>query len=294
MTLPVLEQYLARLPRSAQAGTRIWLDDDGRAQGRYFNCTLTSAFQPVRALGSDRIVAYEAFTRSYSEADHGLSLWKLLDHAANEEESIELDRLSRMLHAINYYRQPQARDTDLLLSVHERLLAAVSSNHGIAFRRILEGLGLPFEKVVLQLPPTSGNQGWLLTHVADNYRRNGFRFAVNVVNAAEGLALLTRVRPDVIKVDAREIADRAGTEKLLAEAAASGIRVVFKRVENAKTLATLGDIADSLDQAVFAQGHLLDFPKPALGMFNPNLNSCAVANLPRVKQATVDTDSRAG
>ncbi|MGZ5818825.1 MAG: EAL domain-containing protein [Burkholderiaceae bacterium] len=264
MSFPVLDKYLAILSQTPEAHTSVWLDAEGRAQGRYFNCTLTSAFQPIRALETAQIIGYEAFARSYSENDAGLSLWKILDHAANDDESVELDRLCRMLHAINFFRQPEAVGADLYLAVHDRLLTAVSTNHGIAFRRILEGLGLPINKVVLQLPAVTEHQGWLLSYVADNYRRNGFRFAVNVANAAEALALLTRVRPDVIKVDAREIVPMAANVKLLEVAQERGIRVIFKRLESLKALEALRQLNESEGQAIYAQGHWWNAPDPSL------------------------------
>lgn len=271
MRFPVLANYLARLPHTAEPGAHVWLDNQGRAQGRYFNCTLTSAFQPVRALASGEIVAYEAFLRSYSEQDAGLSLWKLLDHAASDDESIELDRLCRMLHAINFYRQPeagQAAHADLYLSVHSRLLAGVSGNHGMAFRRILDGLGLPRERIVLQLPVITENQGWLLNYVADNYRLNGFRFAVNANDAKEALQILEQVRPDVIKVDAREIGELPLVRKLLHQADEANIRVVFKRTENRQVLEALDLIGGETGRVIHVQGKLWDSPWHALSVFS--------------------------
>ncbi len=267
MPFPELEKYLERLADAGQAGARIWLDGAGRVQGRYFNCTLTSAFQPVRMVDSIGIAGFEAFVRSYSERDSGLSLWRLLDHAASDDESIELDRLCRMLHAINFYRQADTGQADLYLSVHDRLLAAVESNHGTAFRRILDGLGLPVEKIVLQLPAVVRNQGWLLSQVADNYRRNGFRFALNTTDATEVLGLLERVRPDVIKVDAREIVNEEAALKLLVRTRELGIRVIFKRVDNLKALNILRSLGLRGEQAIHAQGHLWDLPQAALGAF---------------------------
>ncbi|HEY8100904.1 MAG TPA: EAL domain-containing protein [Burkholderiaceae bacterium] len=266
MSFPVLNKYLAILSHTPGNETSVWLDAQGRAQGKYFNCTLTSVFQPIRVLDSTQIIGYEAFARSYSENDAGLSLWKILDHAASDDESVELDRLCRMLHAINFFRQPEAVDADLYLAVHDRLLAAVSTNHGIAFRRILEGLGLPINKIVLQLPAVTEHQGWLLSYVADNYRRNGFRFAVNVSNAAEALALLTRIRPDVIKVDAREIVPMAANLKLLEVAQQRGIQVIFKRLETLKALEALRHLNESDGQAIYTQGHLWDIPDPSLAV----------------------------
>lgn len=259
-----LERYLARLSSTPQAGMRVWADAGGRAQGRYFNSTLTSAFQAIRHLGTGRIAGYEGFARSYSESDQGLCVWKLLDHAANDDESVELDRLCRMLHSINFFRQPEAAGGDLYLSVHARLLAAVDGNHGTAFRRMLELLDLPQHRIVLQLPVVPQHQGWLVKYVADNYRRNGFRVAVNVGEATQGLALLQCIRPEALKLDARTIVQERDAAKLLAECAQRGIGVIFKRVENMSMLAQLEQLAAHSGQALLAQGFLWDLPQASL------------------------------
>ena len=185
MSFPVLQDYLARLSGSASTTSSIWLDHAGCAQGRFFNCTLSSTFHPIRALQGGAVQAYEGLARSVAAQDQGLSLWRLLDHAASDDESVELDRLCRLLHAINFFRQAGDDGQDLYLNVHDRLLSAVSSNHGHAFRRILDALELPLPRVVLQLPAASPQQSWLLNYVADNYRRNGFRLAINVAAAGQ-------------------------------------------------------------------------------------------------------------
>jgi EAL domain-containing protein (putative c-di-GMP-specific phosphodiesterase class I) len=235
MSFPALERYLARLYGNAHAGMRVWVDAEGRALGRYFNSTLTSAFQPVRELGSGHVIGYEGFARSYSESDQGLCLWKLLDHAASDDESVELDRLCRILHAVNFFHQSEAAGKDLYLSVHARLLAAVEGNHGTAFSRILRMLELPQERIVLQLPQIVEHQSWLVNYVVDNYRRNGFRIAVNAVNPADALALVRKVNPAVVKVDARHLAREAPALGLLKECGERGVEVIFKRVESGAT-----------------------------------------------------------
>ncbi|WP_317204933.1 EAL domain-containing protein [Janthinobacterium sp.] len=264
MSFPVLKNYLARLSDANQAATSVWLDAEGRALGRFFNCTMTSAFQPLRRLDTGAVLAFEGLARSVSAADQGLSLWKLLDHAASDDESVELDRLCRMLHAINFFRQEQEREADLYLSVHDRLLSAVSSNHGHAFQRILDALGLPIGRIVLQLPAVTPNQGWLLNYVADNYRRNGFRLAVNAASAREALGLLERLRPDAFKIDARALADASATRELLAQCEAARIRVIFKRLETRQEREGLLRLGEAAGVAVFAQGYLLDAPAAVL------------------------------
>jgi EAL domain-containing protein (putative c-di-GMP-specific phosphodiesterase class I) len=263
MSHPALDEYIARLPRVPMPGHRIWLNAAHQAQGRYFNCTLTSVFQPLRMPASGRVLAHEAFIRSAADGQPGLSVWRLLEGAASDEESIELDRLCRMLHAVNFFRQPGAHAADLYLSVHERLLAAVSNNHGMVFRRVLESLGLPLRRIVLQLPQARSSHRFLLQYVADNYQRSGFRVALNVADAAEGLRLMQLMRPDAIKVDARALADPAAAHELAQACASRGVGLVFKRIETQ----TVADAVTGMHEPalpVLLQGCLWDQPQPWL------------------------------
>ena len=311
MLFPTLDKYLARLQdnspqkgrASVQSGQspsispnqthRVWLDADGRVQGSYFNTALTSVFQPIRqiAVGPDveridsdkhvnQIIGYEGFAHSYSPNDNGLYLWKLLDHAASDDESIELDRLCRMLHSINFYRQsPEGypsvhltQNTTLYLSVHARLLAAVDSNHGMAFRRILKLLGLPHENIVLQLPKITATQSWLLNYVMDNYRRNQFRLAINADTVAEAHSLLERVRPDVLKIDGRGVVNNDETQRLLDITQKRGIQIIFKRLEKLRDFESVQKLAQQTFVAngarISAQGFFWDLPQASLDVFS--------------------------
>lgn len=267
MPFPELNDYLARLSTTGRSGGSVWLDSQGQAQGRFFNCTITSAFQPLRQLGTGQVRAYAGLARSVAASDAGLSLWRLLDHAASDDESIALDRLCRMLHSINFFRQPAAIDVDLYLNVHDRLLSAVSSNHGYAFRRILDALGLPRAQVVLQLPTVTANQGWLLGYVADNYRRNGFRLALQAGSAEQALQLLGQLRPATIELDARRASNDPSLEALFSGAATAGVALVFKRLDDAAVLAGLEhafDAAGAPDGVALLQGRLFDMPQARL------------------------------
>lgn len=263
MPFPALNAYLQRLSDSSRAPSTIWLDAHGQAHGRFFNCTLTSAFQPIRAV-SGQLLGFEGLARGASAADAGLSLWRMLDHAASDDESIELDRLCRMLHAINFFRQPEAEGVDLYLHVHDRLLSAVSSNHGHAFRRILHALGLPVEQIVLQLPAASAARRWLVNYVADNYRRNGFRLALNAATPAEAADVLEQFRPDVVKVDAAVFDGGAGLERLLVLAQARSAKLVFKRVESQASLELIEQASANTGVEAYVQGYLIGVPRAAL------------------------------
>lgn len=283
MTSPALQQYLRHLQLANPANTHIRLDAQGQALGRYFHSTLTSTFQPVRAHLDQHIVAYDGYARSYAVDSEGLHIWKLLDHAANDDESVELDRLCRILHTINFYQQASSQTTtlDLFLSIHTRLLTAVEGNHGAAFRRILHLLELPQQQIVLQLPQIIPNQRWMLQHVADNYRRNGFRIGVHASDTLQALELMAKIRPDVIKIDVRQVvAKDAGAESaqhdslrtLLKHANQLGSRVIFKRIETDQQLQSLAQIVEELSAnqtlPYFLQGFLLDTTKANLGVDN--------------------------
>lgn len=287
MSFSVLQGYLSRLPKTAGPDQRIWLGDDGRVRGKFFNCTLTSVFQPVRRLDSGDVVAHEAFVQSYSAADSGLSIWKLLERAASDDESVALDRLCRMLHVLNFYRQSANLQEDLYLSVHGRLLAAVGSNHGMVFRRILDSLGLPLQRILLQLPQTTPNQGWLLNYVIDNYRRNGFRVGINAANAADGLRLLDAVRPDVIKLDVRQLGDPAGIETLQLKCWTRGVPLVFKRVESGKVVDLLAGL-QAQGNPVLVQGYAGDLGKETIGQ-----PFASTSSAPHSWSAAIDLQSAA-
>ena len=265
MPYPALNDYLARLPSPGPAPAGVWRNAAGQAVGRFFNCSLTSTFQPIRDAASFSLAGHEGLVRSVAPGDAGLSLWSLLEGAASDDESVALDRLCRMLHAINFFRQPDAGSGDLYLNVHQRLLSAVSSNHGHAFKRIFDALGLPLGQVVLQLPAVTPAQGWLLNYVADNYSRNGFRLALNASSHGQALGLLDQVRPHALKLDAAALPAQAELVQLLRRAHAAGARLIVKRVEAQATLALLERAGEEAGVAPYVQGKLIGPARADLG-----------------------------
>lgn len=266
MHTPTLQNYLSRLHDNHHehgAGSTLWLDEQGRARGRYVNATLTSAFQAIRSGDDGQVLAYEGYARSYSASDQGLNIWKLLDYAASDDESVELDRLCRLLHAINFYRQAESVHLDLYLSVHSRLLAAVAGNHGMALRRILDALELPHQQIILQLPLITPSQRWVLSHVAENYRRNGFRIGANAGNLAQASDLLERLRPAAIKLDISQANDAQAQSQLLEQAERQQYAIIFKCIESEKNYQTLQNAHDTISPYC-VQGFLFDRPKAGL------------------------------
>ena len=200
MSHAALHDYLVRLASGASPSGSLSIDGDGEVHGRIFNTRLGSEFHPLHVLGGGEVAGYAGRVRPVAPEDQGLPLWRILDGAAGDNESVELDRLCRMLHAVNFFRRADVGKHTLYLNVHDRLLSAVSSNHGMAFRRILDGLELPVDQVVLQLPAVNARQNWMLNYVADNYRRNGFRIAVKVAMPAQVSSVLGHAAIDAVRI----------------------------------------------------------------------------------------------
>ncbi|MCG2584354.1 EAL domain-containing protein [Massilia sp. TS11] len=254
MKHPILQAYLERLANAAGTNSSLWRAPDGVTQGRFFKATLTSAFQPIRSFDGGKLLGFDALVRSGPDGAAGLSPFKLLDGAASEEESIHLDRLCRTLHAINFFRQADEQSGELYLRVHDRLLAAVDSNHGYAFLRILQALELPIHRIVLALPATSPTQAWLLNYVADNYRRNGFRLAVQAASIAGAADAVERIRPAAIKLDASIVSDPLALRDLILACRSNAARLIVKRVESLATLDQLALAAEGAETSVAVQG----------------------------------------
>ncbi|WP_051293452.1 EAL domain-containing protein [Pseudoduganella violaceinigra] len=228
MSYPALHAYLARLATGETPSSSLRIGGDGEVHGHIFNCWLGSAFHPIRELGSGLVTGFAGRVRGVADEDRGLPVWSYLDGAASDDESIALDRLCRTLHAINFFRNEEPDKHTLHLNVHDRLLSAVSSNHGMAFRRILDSLGLPLKQVMLQLPAVNARQNWMLNYVADNYRRNGFRISVKVATASQLPTVLGHAHVEAVRIASLQGATVAELTHALAQAAAQEVKVLVK------------------------------------------------------------------
>lgn len=228
MSYPALNAYLERLATGETPSSSLRLSGNGEVQGHIFNCWLGSAFHPIRELGSGKVTACAGRVRGVTEEDRGLPVWTYLDGAASDDESVALDRLCRTLHAINFFHSEELAAHTLHLNVHDRLLSAVSSNHGMAFRRILDSLGLPLEKIVLQLPAVNARQNWMLNYVADNYRRNGFRVSVKVASAIQLPSVFGHARVNAARIASLHGATVTDLTSVLAQAAALNVEILVK------------------------------------------------------------------
>lgn len=241
--------YLASLPGRPKSGHLLWRDELGQVQGRFHQCSLGSAFAPIVRLADRAVTGHAGTVRTYAGEHVGLAAWNLFALASDDAALVALDRLCRLVHAVNYFAS--GGDGTLVLNVHNRLLAAVAEDHGAAFRRAVQALGLPQRQIVIQVPASANDNLPLLLQVVGNYRRNGFAVGLQAKDPAEAGALIAHARPDWLRLDMSRLWTDRQLAALRATAEEAGVTLSGRHVDTPSAwdrLATAG--------IPFAQGSL--------------------------------------
>jgi EAL domain-containing protein (putative c-di-GMP-specific phosphodiesterase class I) len=248
-------QLIAKLSSQPEMHAALRVEENGAVVGRFYEFDLASGFQSIVRLANKEIVGYDAYARSHGRDGDAISPWGLFSRAADDATVVQLDRLCRLVHTINYFSQPGA-NVPLYLRVHGRLLAAISQDHGKAFRRMIDALTIPASDIVLQLPTEATQDVLLVGIIIGNYQKSGFKVGVHANNVHDAQSLINLHSPQVVKLDARTIGDaERHIPALLATARSRGTQLVFTRIENARVADTLEGLG-----AEFGQGYLYDTP----------------------------------
>lgn len=248
--------FLDRLPLARDGGRQLRRLPEGGVVGDWFGCELSSVFQPIVIPGTGAITGYEAYLRILGSGERSLSPWTLFSANADDDRLIALDRLARTAHALNFVTSVD-RDSLLFLNVHGRLLAAVSGDHGAAFRKVVDALGLAPERIVIETPLAASSQPELLAFVLRNYRNNGFRVAVNVESPAQWQHIASSAWPQYVKIDRRKLGPPEEARERIEW---------LNALRNDSTLIVthMEDAADiGLSEHILLQGYAFGHPTPA-------------------------------
>ncbi|RDK00684.1 EAL domain-containing protein [Paraburkholderia lacunae] len=178
-------------------------------------------------------------------------LFDPFDRIADDQELVALDRMSRALHAINFFGTQ--RHGLLFLRVHERLLKSVKYDHGRHFSSVLVSFGLNPSRVVIELPAAAVAHKTFLGYLTRSYQRYGFKVAGNLSNAGQILSVSDTARLDFIKMDAAVALRESMVKPLVGYASRLRIPLIFNRVVD-------GPQFDALQQydVRFVQGPLFN------------------------------------
>lgn len=175
-----------------------------RVVAQFYGFRLSSRFRPLLRAADLGIESHEACTHVTSGDGQLLGTRELFDAAALANAVVYVDRLSRLVHMLNYLVHSDRYRT-LFLRVEPRHVLGVSGDHGRYFEDVLHRCGLAPAQVVITLDSViRGGQSPALLEGLQNYRRNGYRIAVLVdrtVLALNGIDPLLALAPEFARLD---------------------------------------------------------------------------------------------
>ena len=210
------------------------------ALARFDGLELASAYEPifdisVHALAQSLSAAPDSVDRFGDELGfQAVTLrrdgepFDPFERIEDDPQLVALDRMSRALHAINFFGAQ--RHGLLFLRVHERLLKSVKYDHGRHFSTVLVSFGLNPSRIVIELPAAAVAHRTFLGYLTKSYQRYGFKVAGNLPNAGQILSVSDMARLDFIKMDAGLALRDAMVKPLVGYANRLRIPLIFNRV----------------------------------------------------------------
>lgn len=175
--------------------------DDKGIFGGFAGMRLYSAFQPILSSDTLQPVAFEALLRARDINDLPLSPADAFRRAEMPDQVVYLDRLCRVVHAINFFNQDHA-DGDLFLNVSGGHLMRVDSGHGTTFEKLLGYCSLPPSRIVLEILEAHVGDLRRLQEAIVAYRSRGFRIAIDDFGCEHSnFDRLWQLTPDIVKLD---------------------------------------------------------------------------------------------
>lgn len=267
MSLEALQQHFRTEQETLWGdGLALSAGADG-VSGHFARLRLHSHFQPLLDAVTLQPLAHEALLRPLDPHSGAyLPPSAAFACARTPQEAVYLDRLCRVVHALNFIRQQPGRQL-LFLNVSGRHLAAVAQEHGAAFERLLALCGLQPQQVVLEILEASVDQLELLQTALQAYRKRGFRIAMDDFGCQHSnFDRLWQLTPDLVKLDRHliqqaEVNPRARLilPKLIGIIHDLGAQAVCEGIETAQQHRLCVDAGSDL-----LQGYYYARPQPTL------------------------------
>ena len=230
--------------------------ENGWISGHFYHCELTSVFQPVFSMTQSKTIGHAAYIRSKANGEVALWPWQVFSLASKDEQLIDLDRLCRAIHALNYYFNNASKSDKLFVDVHPRLLESVKDDHGRAFENFLDLIGMKTSRVVIEIPGIVNRNWKLLRHVITNYRSRGYQIAADYNGIRrDWMVELGSLYPDIVRIAADELIRHEAIAPLMDTIHSFGASLLVKDIE------TSGQLAAAIRAgANYLQGNLLSEP----------------------------------
>jgi EAL domain-containing protein (putative c-di-GMP-specific phosphodiesterase class I) len=174
-------------------------DDGARRTVLYGEFTVFSVFQPVFSVSHRRAIGYHASLRARDDSGRQVPSHEVFTQAARRGDLLELGRLAESLHLGNFF----AFDSDdewLFLSLHPAAL--MDTSYGDALLASLKDVGLPPQRVVLEVPEQAGGETTRFAEIIDSLRKSGFLISLDGFGVKHSnIDRVWHLRPDIVTLD---------------------------------------------------------------------------------------------
>ena len=208
ITAKDLPGLLRRLERDHFPASRFTQPGPGTIAAQFLQSRLTTAFQPIVRAVDRGIAGHQALLRVYDEGGKPVAPWSLFAQASRDAMLIQLDRLSRAVHALNYF--PDQRPG-----------------------RMLVVNVVPASRVAIALSATTLDDPVTFVRAAIAYRIRGFRLVAQLHSEATAdLEHVFLADPHYVALDAPEPSRSDETRRVVEALARRGIHTIARRIED--------------------------------------------------------------
>lgn len=241
---------LPELLRPYLSGFRVHGD---RTSMRWKQFDLFSAFQPIVSFSHSRVIAHEALLRGKDASSQVVPPLDIFAQANDLEETLRLDRISRLLHVVN--AASIAAPGWFFLNLHPALFGSLlESDFEEVFLAIGQFAVMPPEKLVIEIVEEDITDHVRFEEGVALLRRMGVGVALDDFGAGHSnFDRVWKIQPDVVKLD-RSFAEGVETDPAIRRLLPQIVSILHE----AGTLVLLEGI-ETLDQARIAMDANIDF-----------------------------------
>ena len=208
---------LEKISALEQCELNSYTDKNGAKYAGFYGVSLRSNFQPIYSLSHRRPIGYEGLLRIRDANNHPIPPLEAFSSVQSEPHVIELDRLSRYLHAQNFKRQ--IHDSSwLFLNVHPSVLMNGKS-YGSYFDELLAHTGIDPSSVVVEILEESIADKGMLDETIQYYRDLGCLIAIDDFGTGNSnFDRVWKIQPDIVKLDksiVRDMKDSRVVQRML-------------------------------------------------------------------------------
>lgn len=242
--------------------------EDGWISGQFYRCRVTSSFQPIIDVAQNKTIGHTAHIRSESDGEISLSPWQVFAQATNDEQLVNLDRLCRAVHALNYFNKATSSDKKLFVGVHPRLLESIKVDHGRAFEDFLSLIGVRTSQVTIEIPPTINHNWELLQKVINNYHLRGYHIAATYHSGSNSawMSELGSLYPEIVRIKASSLLYHRVIDVIIRTVHRFGAKVLVWDIGTFEQLTAARRLG-----ADYFQGNFLSEPARAIHTISPRL-----------------------